>query len=428
MPLEGSDYTVTTLTPTISPKLARGQHAPEAREPRLLGTPYVRRDPRSIPPREWLYGRTYLRGILSVLVSPGGVGKTALTVVEALAMAIGSPLLGEAIHGGRPLRVWYWNGEDPREEVERKIEAACLHFGIGELELGDRLMISDPETAGIRLGSGNGGAIKLDMEAIANVEATIMAHRADVAIFDPFISMHGVAESDNNGMDEVGKSLARMAMRHRMAVGVVHHARKPPPGGSGELKMEDSRGASSLSDVSRVGRLLDPMSETEAAQCGVAAEDRRSFVRIHEGKASLAPRADKARWVRLVSVDLGNATANRPSDQVGVPEPWTMPGAFDGVTVANLIEVQRRVAKAVAADKPLRQDPQAKSGWVGIEIADVLGLDIEADGIKAKIKAILATWIKTKVLKVERLVCPDRQTRPCIVVGEPADKVTETAL
>ena len=45
---------------------------------RLLARPYSRRDPRSIPPREWLYGHAYLRGALSVLVAPGGAGKSTL--------------------------------------------------------------------------------------------------------------------------------------------------------------------------------------------------------------------------------------------------------------------------------------------------------------------------------------------------------------
>src|SRR4051794_17267583 len=48
--------------------------------------PFVLRDPRSIPPREWLYGHHYIRGFASSTVAPGGTGKSILLKVEAAAM------------------------------------------------------------------------------------------------------------------------------------------------------------------------------------------------------------------------------------------------------------------------------------------------------------------------------------------------------
>jgi hypothetical protein len=45
---------------------------------RISATPYACRDPKTIPPRPWIYGRQFLRGSLSVIVSPGAVGKTTL--------------------------------------------------------------------------------------------------------------------------------------------------------------------------------------------------------------------------------------------------------------------------------------------------------------------------------------------------------------
>ena len=43
-------------------------------------------------------------------------------------MASGQNLLGVAAI--RPMRVWYWNGEDPQEELERRVLAICLHYNI----------------------------------------------------------------------------------------------------------------------------------------------------------------------------------------------------------------------------------------------------------------------------------------------------------
>ena len=75
-------------------------------------TPYTAPDPAKIPPRPWLYGRHYMRGIISATVAPGGFGKTTLSLHEALCMVI-----------EEGLRVWYISAEDDRNEIDRRIAA-----------------------------------------------------------------------------------------------------------------------------------------------------------------------------------------------------------------------------------------------------------------------------------------------------------------
>lgn len=60
-----------------------------------LPTEFVWRDPTTIPPRPWVYGRHLIRKQVSVTVAPGGVGKSSLTICEALAMTSERKLLGE---------------------------------------------------------------------------------------------------------------------------------------------------------------------------------------------------------------------------------------------------------------------------------------------------------------------------------------------
>ena len=71
-------------------------------QPEGLPTPFSWVDPALIPPRPGLYGRHYLRKQVSVTVAPGGLGKSSLTIVEAVAMASGRPLLASGWRG--PLR------------------------------------------------------------------------------------------------------------------------------------------------------------------------------------------------------------------------------------------------------------------------------------------------------------------------------------
>ena len=92
-------------------------------------TPFSWPDCASIPRREWLYGRHLVRGFVSATVAPGGVGKSSLIIAESLSMVSSRALL----HGVAPseaLNVWLWNGEDPLDELNRRIAATAKHFGI----------------------------------------------------------------------------------------------------------------------------------------------------------------------------------------------------------------------------------------------------------------------------------------------------------
>ena len=53
---------------------------------------------------------------------PGG-GKSTKRMVEAVAMVSGRALLG--VKPVKRLKVWYWNGEDPQTETDRRFAAIC---------------------------------------------------------------------------------------------------------------------------------------------------------------------------------------------------------------------------------------------------------------------------------------------------------------
>jgi hypothetical protein len=91
-------------------------------------TPFTWRDPSTFPRRQYVYGHHYARQFLSVTAAQTKVGKSSLGLVEAVAMATGQNLLG--VEPLRPMRIWYWNGEDPQEELERRVLAICLHYGV----------------------------------------------------------------------------------------------------------------------------------------------------------------------------------------------------------------------------------------------------------------------------------------------------------
>ena len=372
-------------------------------------TRFKHRDLATFPRRQFIYGRHYIRGFLSSTVAPTGVGKTSLSVTDIVAMTACRDLLG--IRPVGPLRVWYWNGEDPVEEIQRRVEAACLHFDLDPSLLEDRLFIdSGRDTEIIVASQTRAGAVVASPVEAALAEA-LTAGEFDVLILDPLVAAHRVSENDNMAIDAVAKTFGRIAGATNCAIEAIHHVRKT---GGAEITAEDSRGASALLAAARSVRVLNPMSEKEAEAAGVG-NDRQFYFRSDIGKANLAPPSTKATWFKLESVPLGNGSGGPADDQdyVGVATPWTWPDAFESVTTSDLGKVQA----AIVAGR-WRESSQAKD-WAGYAVAAVLKLDPRIRAHKAKIVAMLKTWIANGMLVVVEGLDAKREKRSFIEVGEP---------
>jgi hypothetical protein len=370
----------------------------------LNATPFVWRDPLSIPPRPWVYGRHMIRKQVSVTVAPGGVGKSSLTLVEAIALASGRQLLGEWVDRAG-VRAWVYNLEDPRDEMDRRVIGAMIFHGVKPEEIEGRLFLDTgrerPLCTAVDV-RGDVTIVKPEMEAL---EAALLERQIDVLVVDPFVSSHRVSENSSGAIDMVAKEWARLADRCNCAIELVHHTRKT---GGAEATTEDGRGSTALLGAARSGRVLNKMTEDDRKKAGVES-DPATYFGIDRDKANLAP-AGKRLWVRMASVDLGQG------DHVGVAHSWTWPEAFDGIGVRHLIDVQREVHRRWESQTPPRFSDQAGSDWIGAVIADICGLDVDAD--KARIKEVLKSWMATGALVKSEWMDAKRMKRPVIEVGE----------
>ena len=369
------------------------------RAPRLIeARPFVLRDPKTLPKQQWLYGNHLIRKFGSATFAPSGSGKSNLFIVEALVMVTGRPLLGTK--PPQRLRVWYWNGEDPYDELEQRVGAACLHYGITAAEIEGWLFINsgrDPNSrVVIATQDRNGTTI-----AVPVVEAmiqTIRDNRLDVEMIDPFISTHRVPENDNNAIDEVAKTWTGIADITDTAVSLAHHTRKT---GGAEVTVEDGRGAVALLNAVRPARVVNMMTEEEALKAGVV-DGRRRYFKVADGKNNLALPLDRLDWFRSESVFLGNGDTNDPSDKgdnKGVVTKWEWPDAMKGITE----EAIEKVKAAIRAGE-WRKDSQAKD-WVGHPVAKALGLgDVRKKGLdRTKVTTIINNWVyKGKLVVVVR--------------------------
>lgn len=405
--------------------LARVDPAPDDGPPRFDPTPFTLRDPAAIPPRRWLYGRHMVAGFVSLTVSPGGLGKSSLLTVEALAMTTGRPLLGAA--PPHVLTVWCWNGEDPRDELERRIAAACAHYGITAADLGGRLYADSGRDAPVLIAEAARDGAVINRGAVDALVEAVRARGVDVLVVDPFVACHAVSENDNGAVNAVVAAWREIADRTGAAVELVHHAQKAAHMHGGEMGISQSRGASALLDGVRSARFLVAMTEDEAARAGL--DSARGFFRVEMGKANLAPRPDKAAWHRLASVALGNGSRLYPEgDLVGVVEAWTWPDPFADVKLADL-----RAVQAALADGMGRADEQAND-WAGARVAEVLGLDVgprtgrtpKQKAARQKVKALLAGWIKSGALVREaRHGAKHGRDLQYLIPGDSADEAAE---
>ena len=296
----------------------------------LAAVPAPLPDPASIAPREWLYGTRLIRRFVSVLAAPGGAGKSALALGQAVALATGRPILGEPVH--HPAPAWLLDLEDPQEETHRRL-AACLRLhNLPDEAVRGRLYLHAGRARRLciaALAEGQGLAFP-DRDAVAEAA---LARGIGLIVVDPFVKSHALDENSNPHMDAAAAAWADVAERTGAAVLLIHHVRKL---GGGPLDLEAARGAKALTDAARSAALLSPMSAEEGERLGVAAGDRWRLVRLDDAKANLAPRAEQALWFRLATVKLGNGTAAYPAgDAVQAIQPWRPPSAFADISVAD---------------------------------------------------------------------------------------------
>jgi hypothetical protein len=380
-------------------------------QPPIKATPFVFRDPGRIPPRQFLYGRHLSRGVLSCTVSAGGVGKSSLALVDALAMTSGRDLIGNK--PARKLRVWYWNGEDPPEEIERRIAAIRIHYDLKPAELDGNLFVNSGRDTEIILATEDRSGIKIATPIVAGLKLTILENKIDVFIIDPLVASHSVAENDNGKINAVCQQYSKIAHATNSAGELYHHVRKGQSG-QGEFTVEDGRGAVALRDAVRSARVLNVMSKEEAKDAGIEERQRRSYFRVDNGKANLTAPPSKTDWRHIVSVRLGNATDTDPEDEIGVVTSWAWPNPFDGLTPADLLAAQ----KEVSAGGPWRLHAQAKD-WVGLPIAKALNLNLEAKSNMAKVKGMLKGWIETGMfVVVEKRDEKRREKKEFVEIGE----------
>lgn len=372
---------------------------PQRQHNELQATPYQWKDPNTLPRRQWLYDRNLVRKYVTVTVAPGGVGKSSLTTAEGLALVTGRPLLGKHVEGR--LRVWIMNLEDPREELELRIQAICEFYDISADDIGDRLFVDSGREQPVCIAVTTRQRTVIQRPVVDQLSAELLRREIDVLIVDPFVSSHAASENDNSAMDMIAKEWGRLADATGCAVHLIHHTRKL--GSDADVTAESSRGGKALTDAARVVRAINRMSKDEGDRFGI--DNHREYFRAYNDKSNMAPPAEVSDWYRIYNVMLPNG------EHVGVVGAWTPPDAFADVDADDLRKLQ---AKIDGSD--WREDMRSPL-WVGIAVAEVLGLDSDDAKAKQKIKTLIKEWVANGSLRVEIITDDKRRERRAVRVG-----------
>jgi RecA-family ATPase len=362
-------------------------------------------DPATIPAREFLYGKHYIRGACGSTIGGGGRGKTTLSCLEAVSMAVGRDLMtGEKLEKG-PLRVWLANAEEVQDEIDRRIVAVLQQYGLTTADLGGRLWAQSLSDHPMRIATMKNGVAVINSAVVEQMIEFIQTNKIDVFMVDPLVSFHSVRENDNSDMDLVIKqAFGAVASKTNSACEVYQHPGKPKPG-QAETTVDDARGASAILWAVRSARVLNYMMPTDATEFGISEDQRRRYIRISNGKANMGP-AGKATWMKIEVENLPNG------DGVACVTSWKPPNAFEGVTKADA-----EMAQKLAQGGAYRADAQADD-WFGYTLGEQLGVNPrENKADKAKLKAMIKKWRETKVLDTEWRKDEKRKDKEFIIPG-----------
>jgi hypothetical protein len=361
----------------------------KARAPAVVvnATPYLLPDPATIPPRAWLYGGHYMRGVVTGTVAPGGFGKTTLALFEAITMA----------RDGH--RVWYISGEDDRVEIDRRIAAHCKLYEIASL---DNLFVDDKMSFPFKIAKTGRTGPDFDQPRLLAFEAAIEKNGINVVILDPFVAFHLLSENDTAAMDALIKRLADICSHRNICIEISHHVRKPGIG-QVEITVYDARGAAAIVNAVRSCRVLNHMTVEEAQIAKIPADQRTRYLRVDSGKRNMAP-PEKAHWHRLMSIKIANG------DNVQAADVWEYPKDDFALSDVDWI-------KFVLKGKSYRADSRSDE-WLGHELAAHFGRDPNLKGDVIWINKLLKRWVNDKVIaKIERKD-GSRHTRTYFVLPE----------
>ena len=354
--------------------------------PMTWPTPVAQFNEADLPKRRWIYGNHYCRGFVSVTASAGGIGKTSLTMVEALAVATGRPLLGEKVH--EQCNVWFICLEDPMDELKLRLAAIMREYNVTHDEIRGKFFMDAEDTINITLAMETRDGLVENTPLANAMRDKIIENNIGLVISDPFISMHAVNENSNPSIQAVVAMVRRITRETGCAFGMIHHIRKT---GGEDATIDSVRGAGALIGAARSARVLNKVSKEDASELGVNEIDAMGLFRVDEGKGNLRP-LESAVYRRMKSVKLDNG------ESIGVAVVYSLPCLWDGMTTRVVNNMLTEIDKGIDGER-YSSRPQDKARYVGSVVSGYTFANPDHKKSARQAKQIVAEWFETDLLE-----------------------------
>jgi len=191
------------------------------------------------------------RGLVTLLIASPGLGKSKL------ALDVTSRILNPAVgwFDGKALEV-------PQMTKVLWLETEAFHAGLKERinTLGipkDRVIFPFKNPL---------EDVRLDDDRYrAQIETVIRVVKPTLVVVDSLRGSHGKDENDSRDMTKILSFLSRLARDYNIAVLVIHHVRKPTPGGPDVISLNRQRGSSATAYLARTVWALERPNPTSTA-------------------------------------------------------------------------------------------------------------------------------------------------------------------
>ena len=262
--------------------------------------------------RPWVIHELLLRGDVTAILAPGGVGKSLIILQIAIGLALGDAhIFGfENVYAGQPQASMIYNAEDSLEEMAMRVHAVCRHRNADAKLVRPYLSLNSGKRRSVRV-SGGRDTPKPNMDELELFMRAAAKRRPALVALDPLSKIHDSPENDNTAMGAVLDILALLGAKVDAPILIGHHIPKMS-GASHAGSAGAGRGASNIIDSARIAWTLETMTPVDAAQAGIPPAERRRYLRLDNARAGRTMGGDPAIWLKRESVRM------QTGDMVGV--------------------------------------------------------------------------------------------------------------
>jgi len=288
-------------------------------------------NPGKIKTRDWLCVGLLLCCHVTLLISPGGVGKSTLSMLIAVAVALGRRDIipdRDVTKAGNVLVV---NSEEDLAEMQRRLAGILTHYKIDPAELTGKFHMESLYGRSGLLAHLNDGDV-MDGPLFNKLVDFCIGKEIKLIVIDPLVGFHDAPENDNGAMEQVATILRRVARSTGAAVMAVHHTRKAQGSEAHAGDMDAGRGASALAAAARIAITLARMTKDTAKKLNIKWELGKHLRRIDDAKQNYAPPAENVSWFEMADTKIANG------ERVGVPVSFDMSEVAERAKAAKKLE------------------------------------------------------------------------------------------